>query len=72
MNVPLLDIRGLHLDYNGKDGPAHALRGIDLTADAGEVIGIVGESGSGKSSLALAIMALLPRNAKVTSGEVRL
>jgi len=72
MNVPLLDIRGLHLDYNGKDGPAHALRGIDLTADAGEVIGIVGESGCGKSSLALAMTALLPRNAKVTSGEVRL
>ncbi len=38
---------------------------------AGEAVGIIGESGSGKTSLALALMRLLPRNAAVTRGSVR-
>ena len=71
MTAPL-DIRDLWLDYAVDGGAAQVLRGVSLTARAGEVVGIVGESGCGKSTLALAMMALLPRNAKVKAGEVRL
>jgi oligopeptide/dipeptide ABC transporter ATP-binding protein len=48
-----------------------ALRHATLEARAGEAIGIVGESGCGKSTLASALITLLARNARVTSGGVR-
>jgi peptide/nickel transport system ATP-binding protein len=57
----LLDIRGLHIHF----GANEAVRGVDLTLDEGEVLGLVGESGSGKSATALAILGLLGSAAKV-------
>ncbi|GAA0584306.1 dipeptide ABC transporter ATP-binding protein [Actinomadura livida] len=48
-----------------------AVQGAGLTVAAGEVLGVVGESGSGKTALALAVMGLLPDDARVT-GSVRL
>ena len=59
---PLLDIRNLHISF----GAAHAVRGISLRVDEGEVLGLVGESGSGKSATALAILGLLGPAAQVT------
>ncbi|MDG7025074.1 MAG: ABC transporter ATP-binding protein [Nitrososphaerota archaeon] len=59
-----LRISDLWVDYLTKSRWASAVRGVDLTVGAGEVLGVVGESGSGKSSLALAIMKLLPANAR--------
>ena len=71
MSAPL-DIRNLTLDYAVDGGAAQVLRGVSLTAKAGQVVGIVGESGCGKSTLALAMMGLLPRNARLRGGEVLL
>jgi peptide/nickel transport system ATP-binding protein len=67
---PLLDVRGLDLDFRTPAGRVHALRGIDLAVERGEVVGIVGESGSGKSTLVSAVMRLLAGNAEVRSGEI--
>ncbi|MDN6021383.1 MAG: hypothetical protein L0I06_04475 [Acidipropionibacterium jensenii] len=46
--VPVLQIKGLHVRFPSEDGVVHAVRGVDLTVNAGEVVGLVGESGSGK------------------------
>jgi peptide/nickel transport system ATP-binding protein len=59
-----LRVSGLWVDYRTKSAWASAVRGVDLSVDEGEILGVVGESGSGKSSLALAIMKLLPPNAR--------
>ena len=58
----LLDVRNLQIRF----GNAHAVRGISLHLDEGEVLGLVGESGSGKSATALATMGLLGPAAQVT------
>ena len=71
MNAPLLEITDLSVAYQTDTGLVMALRGANLMAQAGEVIGIVGESGCGKSTLAAAVMNLLPATAKVTGGAVR-
>ncbi|RVC92908.1 ABC transporter ATP-binding protein, partial [Mesorhizobium sp. M2A.F.Ca.ET.029.05.1.1] len=67
---PLLEIRGLDLDFGTPRGRIHALRNVSLDVPAGQVVGIVGESGSGKSTLAYTVMGLLPENADVTSGSI--
>jgi oligopeptide/dipeptide ABC transporter ATP-binding protein len=48
----------------------YALRGVNLQIEPGTCCGILGESGSGKSTFAKALMRLLPKNAKVTSGSI--
>lgn len=52
-------------------GGAAAVRGVDLSLDAGQKLGIAGESGCGKSTLALALLRLLPAGTR-TSGEILL
>ena len=47
----MIEIRDLSLTYQGPKGPVHALHGIDLQVQSGEVFGIIGRSGAGKSSL---------------------
>jgi peptide/nickel transport system ATP-binding protein len=61
----LLDIRNLRINF----GSTEAVRGISLSVDEGEVLGLVGESGSGKSATALAILGLLSPAARV-SGQI--
>ena len=66
-DAPLLEIDALSVSI----GAAQILRNLSLDVSAGEVLGLVGASGSGKSMTALAVMQLLPAQAKVT-GTVRL
>jgi peptide/nickel transport system ATP-binding protein len=68
----MMEIRDLSVVYRTPAGDVQALRHVDLTACAGEVLGIMGESGCGKSTLAAATIGLLGANARVTSGTVSL
>ncbi len=71
MSESLLKVDDLSIAYASEDGPVQALRHATLEARAGEAIGIVGESGCGKSTLASALITLLARNARVTTGGVK-
>jgi peptide/nickel transport system ATP-binding protein len=67
----LLEVENLVVELRTPRGPANAIRGVSFSLEMGETLGLIGESGSGKSITALAIMGLLPENARVT-GSVRL
>ncbi len=70
--MSLLEVRDLHVTYAARSpAPIPAVRGIDLRLDVGETLGVAGESGCGKSSMAAALLRLLPRGAEV-SGDVLL
>lgn len=66
----LLKVEDLKMYYKIREGWVKAVDGISFSLDKGCSFGIVGESGCGKSSVALAIMRLLPRNAKVIGGRI--
>lgn len=67
----LLEVRGLRMAASTPRGTAQILRGVDLVVGRGRIVGVVGESGSGKSSLALAVMRLLPGNVTGLEGTLR-
>ena len=67
--MSLLEVRDLTVSYRTGDGWSPAVRGVDLTLARGQTLGLAGESGSGKSTMALALLRLLPPTAKV-GGQV--
>ena len=64
--MALLELRDLAITYRTSDGPVPAVRGVSLTVDTGQTLGLAGESGCGKSTIAASILRLLPASAKVT------
>lgn len=69
--VPVLEVKDLNVRFPSEDGVVHAVRGVNLTVNSGEVLGIVGESGSGKSVTSMSVMGLLDPSARV-DGTVKL
>ncbi len=67
---PMLEVRGLTVEYAMDRGRVRAVDDVSFDLDAGEFIGIVGESGCGKSTLLFAIAQLLAPPAGITSGSV--
>ncbi len=67
---PLLEVRELSVTYHTQHGPFRALHEVSFAIEPGEVVGIVGESGSGKSTVASALMRLLPPNGEISRGEL--
>ena len=69
--MSILSVRDLHVDYRTQAGPIPAVRGVSFDIEKGEVLGLAGESGCGTSTLASAILRLLPPGTEVT-GQVLL
>ena len=70
MTDTLLDISGLSA-ISLREGGSPILRDVSLTLRRGEVRGLVGESGAGKSTIAKALLGILPRTVRVTAGTIR-
>jgi ABC-type dipeptide/oligopeptide/nickel transport system ATPase component len=69
--MSLLQIDRLSVDYFRRGHIVHAVREASLSLEAGETLGIVGESGSGKSTVALAVLGLIPpQDGRITQGRV--
>jgi peptide/nickel transport system ATP-binding protein len=69
MNAPRLAIEKLSA-ISLRDGNKPVLRRISLTVGTGEVHGLVGESGAGKSTIAKAILGIIPSQVRVTGGSI--
>lgn len=68
---PLLDVRGLSIDYLGEDSRRlHAVEKVSFQLQTGETLGMVGESGCGKTTVMLALLRLLPAAGRIVGGEV--
>ena len=67
----LLEIENLSVEFPSQNGVMHAVDGISLTLEEGEVLGIVGESGSGKSVTMMALMGLVAYPGRVRADKLR-
>jgi peptide/nickel transport system ATP-binding protein len=68
----VLEVQDLTMHYMTRKGPVYAVDGVTFHVGRGEAIGLVGESGCGKTSIAISLLKLLPDNAVIHKGEIRL
>jgi peptide/nickel transport system ATP-binding protein len=72
MNAPLLQVSDLEVRYHTREGVLTAIRQASFEVQRGEIVGVVGESGCGKSTVASAVMRLLPPNGEISQGSILL
>ena len=68
--MALLEIKNLNIHYRTKNGIVQAVENVTFSVESGSTLGLVGESGCGKTTIAKAIMRLLPRNGMIAGGEI--
>ena len=68
--MALLGVHELNVEYKTQHGSVRAVENVSLEIGEREAFGLVGESGCGKTTLALALLGLLPRNGHIRSGAI--
>ena len=68
--MTILEINNLKIYYRTLKGYSKAVDGVSLRIEEGEYLGLVGESGCGKSTIAKAILRILPPNGEIVEGEI--
>jgi peptide/nickel transport system ATP-binding protein len=71
-NQPLLDVRGLRVEFPTRRGTLVAVDDVSFHIDPGEVLGVVGESGAGKSVTGLSVIGLIDPPGRIAGGEIHL
>ena len=70
MTGNVLRVRDLAVEFQAAEGTIRAVDGVSFTVPQGKTVALVGESGSGKTVVSQTVMRILPKSARVTSGEV--
>jgi peptide/nickel transport system ATP-binding protein len=68
--MALMDIRGLGVQYRLDRGVVQAVQDVSFQLEKGEILGIVGESGCGKTTVAKALLRILPENGRISAGSI--
>ncbi len=71
MTQELLSITGLRIEGRSSQGWTQIVKGVDLTLNKGEILGLIGESGAGKSTLGLAAMGYVKPGCRIAGGSIR-
>ena len=71
-DAPLLEVEDLRVHFRLASGSVKAVDGVSFRVNDGEALGIAGESGCGKTTTALSLVRLLPPNARIRSGSIKL
>ncbi|HEY8904866.1 MAG TPA: ABC transporter ATP-binding protein, partial [Rhodoferax sp.] len=68
--MALLEIENLSVRFPSKTAVMHAVDGVSLSLEPGDVLGIVGESGSGKSVTMMALMGLVAFPGQISADKL--
>ena len=68
--MALLEVRAVSIEYRTQQGPLKAVNDVSFSLGQNDTLGLVGESGCGKTTLARAILQLLPKNGRVIQGSI--
>jgi peptide/nickel transport system ATP-binding protein/oligopeptide transport system ATP-binding protein len=71
MAQPLLEVEDLRVTFGANGHASEVVSGVSFSVYPGEVLGLIGESGSGKTITGLALLRLLPEQARVEAGRLR-
>lgn len=70
MDDVIFRAKDLEIKYHTRQATLTAVRNVNFEVKRGEIVGLVGESGCGKSTIASAVMRLLPLNGEISGGEM--